>query len=1118
MKIIGQLKDDILNGKAVLFLGAGVSQAAGLFGGNKLSNYLFDKAGSPNEYLKYKDDLSKLVARFDKDSSFSRRWVDNKLKEYLLDSKNYNDLSYHKKIFQLRWKAIFTTNYDKSLEFAEHRADQKLYRLLPIVNSKDNAFLNDADTGKLKYYKIHGCCKELELHPSNAPPLVITQKDFLDSISRNQPFLEVLGKYAYDCSIVFIGFQAHRVENNPILASIQESYNLITASIHQPFPPFAVLKDIDEDTKSDLEDIGIALIEGTFEEFIDAVLLLKDEQEKGFGSATIEDKIYIKAVGKEVDITRAEYKQYAPQFICYYQGYFEEEANKLKDMHQAKIVDLWKTHPSDMLLASGRYITRTISNEATTQLKNIVRDVAKDKSPQILIIEGNRASGKTVLAKQLTHFAYSELNQPVLILTPQASYFDKSYGSNKEVNISGWDGRMIDKFLSLFYGDGSEISYNTVPILLADHLFYRYFALDHLLKYLENHGKPCVLVLTLNTEEWHFLAKDRFLQLYKHRDIHISHNLNDDEIKLLFEKISNDNLRIRDIKDTLLYRAKNPAECNRDILFILYVWFDKQFRRLDEIITEEIEKLNSEPSLKSLYIVIAIFHQYNFSPRISLYAEALNIDITTFSEIRNKPAFKAFVNLSTELEAGNVELASTRHSEFSRKILHRLMPEQEKQIEFMEKVLKYAIQFDIQFVRDFLNYIYRYGASFTVEQVTKLKEATEEKLGKDYVLNHQFAAYLIREKVRLDDARYYLDIALNEDPDNAAIIHSIGNLCFTLYKNEIEKGNIPEATKYFSDAKEYFFRSRALMNIRDEYAYFTDIDMTSHRIANASDDLKTKVLLNAEKQSLIFEALRVIPFERQNLLKGIIGKGVQFKELSENDRGMIVSEIMAGKASPVLLEYYSESLLSHPKGKNWNKLKEIISLYWKTPCDAATATVIGLISKKAFIKNAETRFEFLRVFYDKLVRYRETKMNFALLAEYIRLLLVDALVLEKYDFLRVVTSENRDMFRDSLPRFLGDEFFMEKNYYIFDENNKNLLINLFENNALDFYLHKKAKRFSRLVNLSSPGQERYFQIELDPITRYFIRGIRKEVGIHSGKTELNFCIKHTYEGFIATDF
>lgn len=1118
MKITGQLKDDILTGKAVLFLGAGVSQTAGLFGGNQLSKYLFDKASCPEEYLKYKDDLSKLVAKFDKNPSFTRRWTDKHLKEYFLNSKNYNDLSYHKKIFQLRWKAIFTTNYDISLELAEHFADQKLYRLLPIVNPKDNVLLNDTDTGKLRYYKIHGCCRELEQHPADAPTLIITQKDFQDSISRNQPFLDALRNYAYDCSIVFIGFQAHRVGNNPILASIQEACNSIATSFHQSFRPFAVLKDSDEDTKSDLGDIGITLIEGSFEEFIDANLSLKSEQEKGFGSANIEDKIYIKAVGREVDITRAEYKQYASQFTCYYEGYFEEEANRLKALPQAKIVDLWKTEPSDMLLASSRYIERIKFSDAVAKLKNTIQDVAKNKSPQILIIEGDRASGKTVLAKQLTYFGYSELNQPVLMLAPQASYFDKPYGSNKEINISGWDGRLIDKFLSLFYGEGSESGNNAVPILLADHLSYRQFAIDHLIKYLENHGKPCVLILTLNTEEWHDSAKDRLLQLYNYREIHIKHKLDNDEIELLFNKISYDDQRILYNKDTLIERAKSPSECERDILFILYVWFDKQFRKLDEIITEELERLDRDPELKSLYIAIAIFHQYNFSPRISLCAQALGINITTYSELRNKPTFKAFLNLSVDVETTGAELATTRHSEFSRKVLHRFMPDPEKQIELMEKILKHAGKIDIQFVRDFLNYIYRYGVSFTVDQITKLKTATEKKLSEDYVLNHQFAAYLIREKVKLDDARYYLDLALNEDTDNTSVIHSLGNLCFTLYKNAFENGNLPSAMKYFSSAKDYFFRSRVLMNTPDEHAYFTDIDMTQYRISRASDNEKTKVLLNAGKQALTIEALKVIPFERQNLLRKVVGEGVPFNALPENEKNIIFYEIKNGSASPILLEYYSESLLSRPKAKNWNRLKEIVSMYWKPNCDVATATVIGLISKKAFIKNATDRFEFLRVYYDKLVRYRDVKMNYALLSEYIRLLLIDALVLEKYDFLRSVTGEISDLFRDSLPRFLGDEFIIENKYYIFDDTNKSLLINLFENNASDLYSLKYAKRFSKLVNLNSPGQERYFRIELDPITRYFIRGIRKEVGTHSGKTELNFCIKHTYEGFIATDF
>ncbi|MDD5434990.1 MAG: hypothetical protein PH343_06125, partial [Nitrospira sp.] len=159
------------------------------------------------------------------------------------------------------------------------------------------------------------------------------------------------------------------------------------------------------------------------------------------------------------------------------------------------------------------------------------------------------------------------------------------HGSNKEINVSGWGGRLIHKFLSLFYGYGSESGNDAVPILLADHLSYRQFALDHLLKYLENHGKPCVLILTLNTDEWHDPDKDQLLRLYKHQDIHINNTLYDDEIEQLFEKISNDEHKIHDMKDTLIHRAKNPDECNRDILFILYLWFDKQFRRLDEIMT-----------------------------------------------------------------------------------------------------------------------------------------------------------------------------------------------------------------------------------------------------------------------------------------------------------------------------------------------------------------------------------------------------------------------------------------------------------------------------------------------------------------------------------------------------
>lgn len=1120
MQILGQLRDDILNGRAVLFLGAGASQSAGLFSGKGLANYLFEKAGNLVNYTDFKDDLPRLVAKLDKDPSFTRRWVNKQLIQYFTNHANYTDLDTHKKIFQFGWKAIFTTNYDLCMEFSEHAIKSKSYRLLPIVNPKDSALICNTDEGKLKYFKIHGCCRELEHHPDSSTPLVITQSDFRGSIARNKTFLDELARYAYDCSIIFIGFQVHRAENNPILASVIETYNTIASFFHQPFKAFVVLKNVNSIDRSDIEEAGLTLLEGTFQEFIDSVSTLYKEQKKLLGVKDIEQKIWIKAAGKEVELTIAEHKQFCSQFTCYYEGYLEDEAQKLEEIPQKKLIDLWKTYPTDMVLSKGYYSKRTIFDNIAKQLKDTIERVVRTKSSELLVITGKRASGKSVLARQLMAYAYCELHQPVLILSQQASYLDNPPGSEKFVSISGWDGRQIDKFLSLFYHDNDEGHLKTVPVILADHLFQRLGALDHLLGYLENHSKPCILLLTLNQDEYEEArvrdAVDRLLHLRKYQNVSIAHKLDDQEIDELFKVVRKLEPRIQDKRDLLIDRAKQPGECSRDILLILYTWFDRQFRRLDEIISEEIEKLSKISELKNFYLTVAVFHQYNFSPRISLCARALGISMNAFNLLRNQPAFKALIDIDNNLRETNVELVATRHSEFSRRVLNILVPKIDDQVGLMSLVLSSCDLPDLQFARDFLNYICRYKALLTVEQVTSIKEATEKKLQRDYVLNHQFGAYLIRERARLDDARYYLDLALQEYPDNGSVVHSLGNLCYNLYKSTIDR-DPTKAMEYYNLAQEYFVRSRTLTHTRDEHAYFTEIQMMRYRINNFPDDKTTKALLQAVQHALTFEALRVIPFERQNLLRSLVGKEIPFMQLPIDDQQLITSEIMQGKASPLLLEYYAQSFLSSPNAENWERLSKLVSSYWEpAKKDPTTAIVLGLITKRAFIKNAETRFELLRSFFDKLIRYKEAKVNFFLLAEYARLIQVDALVLEKYNFLRTITGDIIDIFRESLPRFLKDEFVLDTKYYSFDENDSKSLIKYFED-KVDFSLSKNTRRYSSIVNLDHYEGLRYFNIELDPISHYYIKGVRKEVATR-GKVELNFCIKHTYDGFLAADF
>src|SRR5690242_19702986 len=131
MEIRGKLREDIINGNAVLFLGAGVGMAAGLHGAKGLSNYLYNNTNDQSRFERYKDNLPKLVAQLDKDPQFTRKWTEEKIKKYFLEHSNYKNLESHVSLLQHRWKAIFTTNYDLAIEKASDQIQYKKRRLLP---------------------------------------------------------------------------------------------------------------------------------------------------------------------------------------------------------------------------------------------------------------------------------------------------------------------------------------------------------------------------------------------------------------------------------------------------------------------------------------------------------------------------------------------------------------------------------------------------------------------------------------------------------------------------------------------------------------------------------------------------------------------------------------------------------------------------------------------------------------------------------------------------------------------------------------------------------------------------------------------------------------------------
>jgi len=1124
MQVLGKLRSDIEAGNAVLCLGAGVGIAAGLFGAEGLAEYLYQQSKLPSLAPKGRN-LQKLVAALDREPQHTRAWINERLVAYFSNRSNYTRLKVIERLLlAAQWKSIFTTNFDLSIEFASASCGALPggRRILPLSDPGETALLSASSPQKLRYFKLHGSVDSIETNPSRAVPLVLTQKDFTNSIVRNAPFWKEMRDSAYGASVIFVGFNVHKAENTHILGSVQDLYATAVQSMLDTFKPFAVLPAVPADQKEELEDLDINLLEGSLEDFLSAI---EGGVAQRPGQAIPSETSTYEYWDGKTEYSAAELEEIGTQFHFYHSQFFKSQKERFDGLPESARSDAWKSRPGLPFLYSGRPIRRDCFKDAYSKLVNEARAAARSGSSRVLFIEGERAAGKSVLAHALAQAYYQETKNHVVLLNAAATSSETRADGSEDL-ISGWNARLVNKFLSqgIRSLDGSEDPH--IPLLVADHCAHKQDALYNLVRLLGNHGKQVLVLLTVNPEEsgTSRVSEEpspelRLAQFYRSTKVVVPHALSDNEIGLLFGRVSQDRPSMNAERDRLLFMARASEQAARDILVILYLWFDKNFRRLEEIIDEESAKLRAHPRLMELYLSVAVFHQYNLSPRINLCLRACKIGFNEFAVLREDPFFRTFIKLSGS-KSDESEDSFTRHPDFTRRILAQLCSGIEQQVVLMRKVLAACEQRDLQFVRAFFDYVYDFGLGFSVSDVTAFKEATEGQplFAKDVALNHRFAAYLIREKSDLDRARYYLDLADKESPyRNSSITHSLGALSYARFRQNIEADR-GQALRDYASAKEYFKASRRGKPIPDEYGYVTDCDMTRDLLQSTpTTDAKLRAELEGENQALMFEAMKVVPKEGQNYLSRRLEHLQPFKQLPLESRKVLEEQIFSGSASGTLIRYYSASLLEHKEAKNWHKLSRLVSTYENSD-DIHTQVAVGTISKHGFLRAASSRFERLRANYDRLIKFRDSAIGFLELSEYIRLLQVDAFVLEKFEFLRSIVADVSEIFRYSFPRFLQDEYILQHQFYHFEEDEEDTLKAYYVEHSGDFGVFNalSARRLTKFVELPDP-HELYFKVQIDPISRFYVRGIRKELATDKRRFELTFSIKHAFDGFKVTD-
>ena len=195
------LHDQIRNGNAILFLGAGAASGAiGKCGEKPLNaNELRDRLSE--EFLggELKDRTLAEVAEYAKNESSLQevQYVIRSLFEPL------EPAEFHQLIPSFRWHAVVTTNYDYVIERSYTSCTDSLQDPIKIIRNGDAAKAHMGDANKVPYLKLHGCLSAIG---DDQLPLILASEEYARHRKNRERVFRIFSDWARTHPIIFCGY------------------------------------------------------------------------------------------------------------------------------------------------------------------------------------------------------------------------------------------------------------------------------------------------------------------------------------------------------------------------------------------------------------------------------------------------------------------------------------------------------------------------------------------------------------------------------------------------------------------------------------------------------------------------------------------------------------------------------------------------------------------------------------------------------------------------------------------------------------------------------------------------------------------------------------------------
>lgn len=632
------LKNQILSGNAILFLGAGASLDAtstdkaysGMLG-TGLRDLICDEflsGKSKNKSLSYVGALSKDLA--------SIIPVHELIKKYTCD---LNPTPGHLNIPSLRWKAIVTTNYDELVEKAYSNTKITAQKLHRIVGDDDDLQKYSADNSYVPLLKLHGCISRI--NDVNLP-LILSSHDYHKFKINRTSLFNTLKEWAYSHTIIFCGYSISDENIRDLIFDVSEVKNERPKYIL--VDPTLEKQDIAYWSSNRFECAPVS-----FTDFMKTLVNEASSARIALSGLTLHSSSSVIKHIPSHEIPSQPLIEYIEKELLHLTPNLANKSIPASTFFKGISDGFgWVADNYDI----PRKLTNTLLEDAIFDSYNL-----GDEKTIFFLVKGYAGSGKSVCLKRFAWEAGVGLNQPVFFLAQGAQI-------RKELIIE-----MLSLIKSRIY------------LVIDDILDHQVAALD-LINECKRNKYPMTIISSGRTNEWN--SEGESLE----REITASYDLLDldsNEAQQLLVNLTKYNSLgyLNTLPENERLNYLQSALRNQLLVALHEATEGKTF---EEIIIDEYDSITPLQA-KLVYQDICSLHRFDIPVRAGLLSRIENVNFNNFFREIMAP-LENIISVYYDYKAGDFVYRS-RHQNISEIVFDKSLPTSEDKSQQIIKVIRY---------------------------------------------------------------------------------------------------------------------------------------------------------------------------------------------------------------------------------------------------------------------------------------------------------------------------------------------------------------------------------------------------------------------------------------------